>query len=50
MKIEGFIWYTDILEKLESKHNVATDEVEDLFKRKPVIRKIEKDRKRTCPG
>jgi uncharacterized DUF497 family protein len=42
MKIEGFIWYTDILEKLESKHNVTTDEVENLFNRRPVIRKIEK--------
>jgi uncharacterized DUF497 family protein len=42
MKIEGFIWYTDILEKLENKHNVTTDEVESLFKRKPITRKIEK--------
>jgi len=42
MKIEGFIWYTDILEKLENKHNVTTDEVESLFKGNPVIRKIEK--------
>jgi uncharacterized DUF497 family protein len=42
MKIEGFIWYTDILEKLENKHRVTIDEVESLFERKPVIRKIEK--------
>lgn len=42
MKIEGFIWYSDILEKLENKHDVTTVEVESLFRRKPVIRKIEK--------
>jgi uncharacterized DUF497 family protein len=41
MKIEGFIWYSDILEKLENKHNVGTDEVESLFDGKPVTRKIE---------
>ncbi len=42
MKIEGFIWYTDILEKLENKHNVNPNEVESLFDRKPITRKIEK--------
>lgn len=42
MKIEGFVWYTDILEKLEIKHQVAIDEVESLFEQKPVISKIEK--------
>jgi len=42
MKIEGFIWYSDILEKLENKHNVSTNEVESLFDRKPITRKIEK--------
>lgn len=42
MKIEGFIWYTDILEKLEYKHRVSIAEVESLFERKPVFRTIEK--------
>ena len=41
MKVEGFIWYTDILEKLESKHCVSIEEVESLFGRKPVTTKIE---------
>jgi hypothetical protein len=42
MKIEGFIWYTDVLAKLENKHCVSIDEVENLFERKPVFKKIEK--------
>lgn len=42
MKIEGLIWYTDVLAKLENKHCVTIDEVENLFERKPFFRKIEK--------
>ena len=42
MKIEGFIWYSDIVEKLESKHGVTISEVESIFKKKPEFRKIEK--------
>ena len=33
MKIEGFVWYTDILEKIEIKHQVAIDEVEASLNR-----------------
>ena len=42
MKVEGFIWYPDILDKLESKHHVTIGEVESLFEGKPIFRKIEK--------
>jgi uncharacterized DUF497 family protein len=42
MKIEGFIWYTDIVEKLEKKHRVTIEEVESLFGGKPFFSKIEK--------
>jgi len=44
MKIEGFIWYVDVADKLESKHSVTINEVESLFSRKPVFRMIEKGR------
>jgi uncharacterized DUF497 family protein len=44
MIIEGFIWLPDIVDKLESKHNVSIFEVESLFARKPVFRIIEKGR------
>jgi uncharacterized DUF497 family protein len=44
MKIEGFIWYTDVVDKLESKHSVTIDEVVSLFEKKPIFRKIEKGR------
>jgi uncharacterized DUF497 family protein len=42
MKIEGFVWYADVLEKLESKHHVTGGEVENIFERKPLFRMIEK--------
>lgn len=44
MNIEGFIWFTDIVDKLENKHNVSIFEVENLFKGKPIFSKIEKGR------
>jgi len=30
MIIEGFIWFTDIADKLETKHRVTTSEVENI--------------------
>lgn len=35
MKIEGFIWLADIVDKIESKHGVTVSEVESLFTSKP---------------
>jgi uncharacterized protein len=42
MIIEGFVWHADILDKLEYKHAVLPDEVEDVFGNKPVFHGIEK--------
>ena len=35
MYIDGFFWLRDILEKLEVKHHVSQDEVEEVFFNKP---------------
>lgn len=42
MKIEGFVWYTDIVDKIETKHQVTEQEVESVFEAKPVFTKLEK--------
>jgi len=46
MKIEGFIWLEDIIDKLARKHQVTTNEVEELFDNNPHFRFIAKGRKR----
>ncbi len=40
MKIVGFIWYDDVIEKIESKHHVTMSEVEEVFFDKPKFRKM----------
>jgi len=40
MIIEGFIWLTDIFDKLENKHGVAMSEVESVFVEIPVFNRI----------
>ena len=42
MKIEGFIWYDEIIEKLERKHNVYPYEVREIFVNRPQFRFVEK--------
>lgn len=42
MKITGFVWFDDIIEKLETKHNVQQDEVRELFANRPHFRRVEK--------
>ena len=37
MEIEDFLWLTDIIEKLDVKHNVETWEVEEVFANTPNI-------------
>lgn len=41
MKITGIIWLRDIVDKLSWKHNVTTDEVEEIFNYSPLYRFIE---------
>ena len=42
MKITGFIWLEEIVEKLEVKHHVSPDEVEELFERSLKVRRMNK--------
>ena len=42
MKITGISWLADIIEKLESKHNVQRQEVLEVFANRPHIRFVEK--------
>jgi uncharacterized DUF497 family protein len=42
MKIDGFIWQREVVNKLKWKHNLTTDEVEEIFQGKPKFLKKEK--------
>lgn len=42
MKITGFIWLEDIVEKLWDKHHVDTEEVLEVFDGTPHFRFVEK--------
>ncbi len=41
MNIDDFIWLPTIVDKLESKHGVMPDEVEEVFFNKPRFRFVE---------
>ena len=43
MIIEGFIWLSDIVDKIESKHGVTVPEVENIFTNKPFLVELKKD-------
>lgn len=40
MKIRGFIWLDEIIDKIESKHNVTQAEVEEVFAGRPKIKRM----------
>lgn len=42
MRIVGFIWLEEIVEKLDVKHQVTPDEVEELFLNQPAIKRIKR--------
>ena len=42
MKITGFLWLENIVEKLQKKHDVFCNEVEEVFANKPRFRFVEK--------
>ncbi len=42
MKIKGLIWFDDIIEKLERKHNVQQNEVREVLVNRPHFRFVEK--------
>lgn len=41
MKVTGIIWLRNVVDKLAWKHDVTTDEVEEVFSRSPHYRLIE---------
>jgi len=41
MKVTGIIWLRNVMDKLLWKHNVTTDEVEEILSRSPRYRFIE---------
>lgn len=42
MKVVGFIWFDDIVQKLQQKHSVLQDEVREVFASPPQFRFVEK--------
>jgi uncharacterized DUF497 family protein len=42
VKIVGLIWLEEIVEKLEVKHQVSPEEVEQVFRDQPRIRRMNK--------
>jgi uncharacterized DUF497 family protein len=46
MKIDGIIWLRDIADKLEFKHNVTIEEVEETLNNKPKFRFVEKGQRK----
>ena len=44
MRISGIIWLDNVVEKIEVKHHVIIEEVEEVFRRKPKVRKMRKGR------
>jgi uncharacterized DUF497 family protein len=44
MQIRDIIWLPDVVDKLDRKHGVFPDEVQDLFTARPRYRRIERGR------
>ena len=42
MNIKGFVLYREIVDKIYFKHNVVTDEVEEVFQKRPKYLFVEK--------
>lgn len=42
MKINGFIWLEEIVDKIEVKHQVFPDEVEQVFDNQPSVKRMNK--------
>jgi uncharacterized protein len=42
LKVTGFIWIEEVVEKLAQKHQVEPFEVEELVNRRPRVRYVEK--------
>ena len=45
MRIVDYIWLDEVVEKLDRKHRVSPDEVEDVFAGRPRFRFVSKGRR-----
>ena len=46
MKIKSIVWLPEIIEKLEVKHGIMVEEVEEVFQLKPMIRRGPRGKRR----
>lgn len=46
MKIKNIIWLPDVIDKLDWKHNIVPEEVEQVFDEQPMYRRIERSKVR----
>ena len=46
MIIKSFIWLTEVIDKIESKHEVTVEEVEEIFKPGTIYRRGPRGKKR----
>ncbi|NJL27526.1 MAG: BrnT family toxin [Thermoanaerobaculia bacterium] len=44
MKLSGVVWLPEIVEKIDRKHGVAVEEVEEALANRPRFRKLERGR------
>jgi hypothetical protein len=44
VRITSLVWLEDVIEKLETKHGVSPEEVEEVFGSKPRIKKMSRGR------
>jgi uncharacterized DUF497 family protein len=46
MKIIGYIWREDVVDKLRWKHQVTVEEVQEVFAHQPRVERMEKGRRK----
>ncbi|MGH7457325.1 MAG: BrnT family toxin [bacterium] len=46
MNIKSLIWLSDVIDKIESKHGVTVEEVEEIFKARTLYRRGPRGKKR----
>lgn len=46
MNIKSFVWLTEVIDKIESKHGVTVEEVEEIFKPGTIYRRGPRGKKR----
>lgn len=46
MKIKSLIWLPDVIEKLEVKHGINIEEVEEVFRYTPIFRRGPRGKRR----